>query len=293
MHRLFLIIIMAGCFLAAAESFSEPIRILFVGNSLTFMPDVTNQHPVTPAFVKALLDSRGISNDIDVITAGGHTFENHWKEQRFQRALERKHYDYILLQGLSIEAMELPPCFRKLRPPGGGDGPEGREHFLEYGTAMIQLARAKHSVPIVIEPWIYDSDHPWLQKDFECRNFPGTQVTWFGGSLANYQKLLDEGYADLRKLTQVEILRVGSLWQILRENHNPDLPISTMYLSDHYHPTYLGAYLSALLISERLSNLAADQFHFCPEQVNPKQETVLKKLALQYLTTMASSTSLK
>jgi len=285
---LFSIFVLASRFSAAAETIYTCKHILFLGNSLTFMPDVTNTHPVTPTFVKALLDSKNIPNDIEWITAGGHTLENHWSEGEFQYRLEKKHYDCVFIQPYTIEALELPPCFRKLGP-NGIPGPEGRENFLVYAKLMIDLVRSKKSIPIVIEPWIYDPHHAWLQDNFECRNFPKSAETWYGGNLEEYQRRLDKGYEDLKTDTGVEVLRIGDLWEKLRDNPDPTLPISAMYQPDHYHPTYLGAFLSALVIAERLSNLPADQFRYCPTQVEPTQAALLEKLAKQFFPSFASA----
>jgi hypothetical protein len=291
-----LILFFTGSFLAFAEPNSapqRPIRILFLGNSFTFMPDETNTHPVTPFLTKAVLQSKNIPAEIDWVTAGAHTLQNHFNEGIFEKkhlnAHEYGYYTYVILQPYSIEALELPPCFSKLGPDGpeAKDGPEGREMFLKYAKILIDMVRAHGAIPIVVEPWIYEKHHAWLQADFECLKFPGTEETWYGGSLEKYQNMLDEGYTTLHAQTGVELLRIGRFWKLIRENPNQVLPLKAMYLSDHYHPSELGALLSAYLISERVSKLPADHFSFLPDGVNPAQAKYLAKVAMQYFTTTA------
>lgn len=293
-RTLLFIIVLAGCFSALAEQEleknSQALHVLFLGNSLTFMPDETNTHPVTPELVKAFLNSRHIENDIEWVTAGGHTLENHWSEGKFQKKLLEKphgYFKYVFIQPYSVEALELPPCFQKLGP-NGIKGPEGREMFLEYAQKMIHLVEERGSIPIVIEPWIYEAQHPWLQSNFECLKFPGTDKTWYGGSQAALERNLEEGYSKLQSLTFVEVLRIGPLWQELREHPDSDFSVSMLYQADHYHPSYLGALLSAFVITERLTHTSADQLTFCPAQVDPKKAAFLRKLAMIYFKNAAT-----
>ena len=287
--------LLSGCFsatpVAKPPPTKKPLNILFVGNSFTFMPDWDN--PTIPAFVQALLNSKDISVHIDKVLASGHTLANHWNECKFQKALENQHYDFVFIQPFSIEAMELPSCFEKFTPPGYAPdstcvqavepkdkaGPHGRKHFLLYAKKMIDLVRSKGATPIVIEPHIYDDGHPWLQDGFECRKFPGTQNTWWGGSEDEFQKREDEGYTVLQQETGVELLRIGPLWNQVRHAHDFEMPVSVMYQQDHYHQSYVGALLAALVIASRLSNIPTTQFDFCPAKVTRAQEQYLEKLA--------------
>jgi hypothetical protein len=289
---LFIILLFMGSFSAQASlntTAPRPLRLLFLGNSLTFMPDKTNTKPVTPFLVKSLLETKNISVEIDWVTAGGHTLQDHWDEGIFREHLEKHregYYDYVFIQPYTIEALELPSCFLT-KGPAGIPGPEGREMFLEYGKKMIRLVRDHGSRPIVIEPWTYDPHHDWMQPNFDCLDFPGTTRAWFGRSLDDYQTMLDDGYTELRYENHVELLRVGRFWKMMRDNPSQVLPISQMYLEDHFHPTTLGALLTAYLEVQRLTKLPADQFSYLPEGVSPAQANYLQKLAMQYFTTTA------
>lgn len=291
---IFLFLLVCGCSSLSSktrQASQAPLRVLFIGNSLTFMPEFN--HPTVPAYVGSLLASKNISVQIDTVLASGRTLENHWKEGKLQTALNEKTYDVVFIQPYSIEALTLPACFAQHGPPGyqpkeplgphDKGGPAGREHFLTYAKKIIELVRSKGATPVVVEPWIYDVAHPWLQADFDCRYFPGTKQTWYGDSQEEFQRREDEGYGLLQKQTGVELLRIGPLWQEIRRMNDKALPMSAMYQPDHYHPTYVGALFSALLIAERLTRIPADQFSFRPEQVAPEQEKSLQKVADEYL----------
>lgn len=277
----------------SSPSAHAPLRVLFIGNSLTFMPDWN--HPTVPSYVSSLLASKNISVQIDTVLASGRTLENHWREGKLLKALDEKRYDVVFIQPYSIEALKLPACFKQHGPPGyqpeqapplnplDKGGPEGREHFLTYAAKIIELVKANGATPVVIEPWIYDSAHPWLQADFDCRYFPGTKQTWYGDSQEEFQRREDEGYTLLQNQTGVELLRIGPLWGKIRRMNDKAVPISAMYQPDHYHPTYVGSFFSALLIAERLTRIPADQFPFRPEQVELEQEKQLQKIADEYL----------
>lgn len=273
-HVLFAILVLLSGFWAEAK----PIKVLFVGNSLTFMPDW--QHPVVPGFVEKLTASQGREVKADSILYGGHTLENHWNLGEFQEAVAHNRYDFVIIQPFSIEALNLPGCFRKMGPwePKPQDGPSGRKGFLEYAEKMIQMARANGATPMVFQPWIYQEGHPWLQPDFQCAKFEGTNDSWFGGSRTELQRRLNEGFQALKDRMHekhgysIRVLDIGGLW--------PKIPDSDLlYNIDHYHPTYYGSMLSALVISQALTGVPASRFQYTPEQLTPEQVKFLAQVA--------------
>jgi len=296
-HFISILLLLTSTFSAMASIHSterQTYHLLFLGNSFTFMPDKSNTHPVTPLLVKKLLESKGFSVEIDWVTAGGHTLQNHYDEGIFEKHLndhENGYYDYVFIQPYSIEALELPSCFITTQGPGvkgkeGHDGPEGREMFLKYGKILVDLVHAHGSKPIVIQPWIYQQGHAWFNEKFVCHDFPDTHEAWYGNS-TDYEALLDQGYIDLRKEARVELLKVGLFWKYMRDNPSDTLPMSLMYQEDHYHPTELGALLTAYLEVQRITHLPADQFPFLPDGMDPKQANYLAKVAMRYFTTTA------
>jgi hypothetical protein len=274
--------ILITLFLLTSTAEAKPLRLLFVGNSLTFMPDWNR--PTVPAYVRGLLESKRMEVEIDTSLRGGHTLENHWSVGEFQQKLKAKKYDFVIIQAYSIEALVLPPCFQKFGP-NGNDGPKGRASFLKYGEKMIQLARENGATPLVFEPWIYNSGHAWLRADFECLKFPGTEQTWYGGSRAEFQHRLHDGYRALKELMatkhkfNLRIVHIGDLWSRIRNRPARDLSISMLYQEDQFHPSYYGSLLSALEIVEQVTGKRPTEFNYRPEQMTESQVDYLESIS--------------
>ena len=84
----------AACLLPACAAESrrqKPSRVLFVGNSLTYVGNL-------PAVFDALADSNGKHVESDMIVKGGATLTDRVADGTVQRALAEKHYAYVILQ---------------------------------------------------------------------------------------------------------------------------------------------------------------------------------------------------
>src|SRR6185369_8269312 len=68
----------------------KPLRILFIGNSLTYTGDV-------PGRVALLAGALGRKAEVESITAPGYQLEDHWREGKAQAAI-RKGWDVVILQ---------------------------------------------------------------------------------------------------------------------------------------------------------------------------------------------------
>jgi len=77
-----------------------PIKVLFIGNSLTFynkLPDMTkflSAHAPKPMLM-----------DVDSHTVGGAKMEKHWKDGEALKKIQKGGWTYVVLQGLSTEAV--------------------------------------------------------------------------------------------------------------------------------------------------------------------------------------------
>lgn len=80
-----------GCVLAAAgPMIAAPLRVLFLGNSLT---DGNN----VPALVQAMAQLQGVELDYTASAPGGYAIEDHWLDGR-QALLASGNYDVLVLQ---------------------------------------------------------------------------------------------------------------------------------------------------------------------------------------------------
>jgi hypothetical protein len=95
MRRLFLPIIIAVIGLCAyclsMQQARSPVRLLFVGNSLTYVGNL-------PAVLDALATSNGSPLQSDMIVKGGAALAERVADGSVERALAAKHYDYVVLQ---------------------------------------------------------------------------------------------------------------------------------------------------------------------------------------------------
>ena len=75
----------------ARERSSDPIKILFIGNSFT-------QRNNLPTLVAEMAASRDMSVTHDLISAGGASLRRHWNSGKAATAIATGGYDYVVLQ---------------------------------------------------------------------------------------------------------------------------------------------------------------------------------------------------
>jgi hypothetical protein len=87
-----LLVALLACFCATARAAGEkPLQVLFVGNSLTYVGNL-------PAVLEALATGSRNPLQADMIVKGGATLTQWLDSRAVPRALEAKHYDYVVLQ---------------------------------------------------------------------------------------------------------------------------------------------------------------------------------------------------
>jgi hypothetical protein len=82
-----------GCFFAAVAldaQTTRPLRVLFIGNSLTAGHDV-------PGLVQAMAELHGVNLQVTMMAPGGYAIEDHWNDGN-QRLLETGNYHVVVLQ---------------------------------------------------------------------------------------------------------------------------------------------------------------------------------------------------
>ena len=70
---------------------SAPLKMLFVGNSFTARNDL-------PGLIAKLAAARGKSLEHHLISAGGASLRTHWNAGEARKAIEKGHYDRVVLQ---------------------------------------------------------------------------------------------------------------------------------------------------------------------------------------------------
>lgn len=93
------------------------MRILFVGNSLTYTNDL-------PALVSAIGTSKGQLVENEVLAKPGHALEGHWQEGCLQTMIESGHFDFVVTQ------------------QGPSSQTDGATSLLEFGKRIRELCDA-------------------------------------------------------------------------------------------------------------------------------------------------------
>jgi hypothetical protein len=108
---------------------ARALRVLFVGNSLTYMNDL-------PAIVEALAEASGAARpSCKAITAGGYSLEDHWNRGAAQKAIAQGGWDVVVLQ------------------QGPSASTEGRASLLEYARRFAVEIRRAGARPALYMVW--------------------------------------------------------------------------------------------------------------------------------------------
>jgi hypothetical protein len=91
-YALIFVAILLACFCGLARATGgTPLRVLFVGNSLTYVGNL-------PAVLESLVSANGKPLKADMIVKGGATLTQWLDSGAVQKALQAGHYDYVVLQ---------------------------------------------------------------------------------------------------------------------------------------------------------------------------------------------------
>ncbi len=82
-----------------ATSDPHPLRVLFIGNSLTYRNDL-------PQVVKQLAAARGRRVETQMVAHSLWSLAGHWRNGEALRAIEQGHWDYVVLQDYSTSAVQ-------------------------------------------------------------------------------------------------------------------------------------------------------------------------------------------
>jgi len=112
---------------------AEPVRVLFIGNSLTERNDV-------PALVKAMAKAHGVDLSVKSVTRPDYAIEDHWLERR-QDLLKGGRYDVVVWQ------------------QGPSTRPESQAHLREWSMKWADAARANGAHPALYMVWPVSGQH--------------------------------------------------------------------------------------------------------------------------------------
>jgi hypothetical protein len=113
----------------------QVVRVLFVGNSLTFVNNV-------PGLVQSMAASGGIRIEHEAVTPPGVSLEDQWRSGEARKKLASAKWDYVVLQ------------------QGPSSRPDSQKNLREWGAKWAEEARAHGAKPAFYMVWPFEG-----QKD--------------------------------------------------------------------------------------------------------------------------------
>ena len=192
---------LAGASGAAPQNPRAELRVLFIGNSLTFTNDL-------PAIVGALAEAGKQKRFVyKSVTYPNLSLEDQWNRGDAQKAIAKDKWDVVVLQ----------------QGPSGLE--ESRRLLIEYVRLFDKAIRAAGAKPALYMVWPSEQRF----KDFDR---------------------VIESYKSAAEEVKGLLFPVGVAWLEARKR-DANLPL---YSVDRFHPSFIGSYLAALVIYEKLFN---------------------------------------
>jgi hypothetical protein len=258
----------------AAPTEAKTVSILFIGNSYTYSPTIGEfDDPAVPKFVQAIAESAqpGLTVRYSFYTMGGYSFEKHFRDPNSVAQFSRR-YDKIVLQGQSIESLEMTPWMI-------GQGYKGLASFVEYLPKMLRLACAVSPEVTLYVNWGWNFKHPLLRDEHPGIHFPADHPRagskWSGRDKFEFQDRIEQSYAQQLSLWPkeqglVRLSLVGRSWLLLQQS---DLVAEDeLYIADDWsHSSALGAFVAALVLARDVLAVDIAQSTFFPSGIDPKR----------------------
>lgn len=239
-------IVFLSCKKASQESSTSgnKIRILFIGNSLTYTNDL-------PSLIKELAISRNVNIEYDLYAPGGYTFFQHASDPRLLKKIAQKKWDFVILQeqgqrpAFSQEQLqaEVYPYAQKLCRVVRDANPRARIAFY------MTMAR----------------------RNGDPQN---VQVAAELGTYEGMQRRINAGYTQMAQQNRGWLVPVGLVWQNIRAQK----PALNLY-ADDLHPNLTGSYLAACVFYAVLfKDSPAGLPH--PQQIDDDTARYLQKVTM-------------
>jgi hypothetical protein len=192
--------------LAPARGDRLGIRVLFIGNSLTYVNDM-------PGLLERLVASDPANEPLLAVryTPGGQTLSQDTSDPTVAKLLQEVHWNYVVLQE-TTEVTALDSYERSLNM----DWP---------AQDLVSRIRAIGAKPLFFVTWGNSSDSPLNPL----------------GSYSAMQELVTSNYLEVAASLHVPAVPAGQAWSDALKRR----PGASLWESDGHHPSRLGAYLNA------------------------------------------------
>jgi len=202
--------------LVLARSARPGLRVLFVGNSLTYKNGL-------PALVHQLAATDAGANPIFSIqwTAGGSTLRRASRDRSLSALINEIPWDVVVLQEQS-RLLSLPSL------------DERRRKSYPYARALHEKIAARGARTMLFMTWGYE--------DGDDRTVDGDTYEWM-------QARLEQGYGELAADLGASVAPVGLAWADSRRR----APHYSLWAWDGVHPNRAGSYLAACVFYKLLT----------------------------------------
>lgn len=129
----------------------KPVRVLFIGNSLTFSNDL-------PAVVQSIAASLKVRLEYDACTMGGANLEDHWRHGKCKQMLDGSKWDYVVLQ------------------QGPSSQPPGRADLLKWAASWNTEIRKHGAKPALYMVWPFKDQKDGFQQVHDSYSSAATEV---------------------------------------------------------------------------------------------------------------------
>lgn len=214
-----LVILMTTSVTSFAEKVKKPdLRVLFIGNSFTFVNDL-------PDMVKKLAASGGYNIIVDRVSHSGYSLKQFANPKNkygkiVREKIENSKWDYVVLQ----EQSQI-PAYDDLR-----------EGMYKSARTLDYIIKRNGSKTIFFMTWGYKNGDALNSNTEACQTFEGMQ------------EQLEIGYTQVANELNDKISPVGIAWL---NTETKDKTID-LWKSDNKHPSTLGTYLSACVFYSTL-----------------------------------------
>ncbi len=174
----------AGCARSPLEraraAHHDTVRVLFMGNSYTFVNDL-------PAMFSALAASGGRPVVTGMDAAGGELLQGHAADARALALLRATPWDVVVLQ----EQSEVPAT-----------EPARSQVMAPAARELVATVRETRAEPVFLATWAHQHGWPEAALDY-----------------GRMQARIDEAYDDLGRELATPVAPVGRAWQDVRRTH--------------------------------------------------------------------------
>ncbi|MBL9025627.1 MAG: SGNH/GDSL hydrolase family protein [Myxococcales bacterium] len=206
---------------AAPCSDGPGVRLLFIGNSHTYVNDV-------PALVRELACSGGARVESTAVAAPGASLVDHASNPAVFDAIASQPWDFVLIQD-----QQQRPGFRL---------PEVEVESVAAAEALVDAVRANDPSTV---PLFY---MVWARQDGDAQNcaYYPLLCTYEGATLA-----VSQGYELYAERTATDLVPVALAWAQVQTDVAAPLPGGELWSDDGSHASVAGSYLAASMIAAR------------------------------------------